>query len=51
MQLFQSMGNSEGLFMVRESTRTIGDFVLSLVFQGGIQHYKINVCLFFVFLC
>ncbi len=32
------------VFMVRESTRNIGDFVLSLVFQKAVQHYIVKVC-------
>jgi hypothetical protein len=34
---------SEGLYMIRESTRNIGDYVLSLIAEGKVQHYIIKV--------
>ncbi|EDQ87146.1 uncharacterized protein MONBRDRAFT_33487 [Monosiga brevicollis MX1] len=40
--LVRSNGFSEGLFLVRESARTPGDYALSVVAQGKLQHFKIS---------
>lgn len=44
-QLIDDNGNREGLFLVRESTRVPGSYVLSCVALGTVQHYIIQVCL------
>ena len=35
-------GFTEGLFLVRESSTSIGDFVLSVVHDGDVIHYQIR---------
>ena len=35
-------GFTEGLFLVRESSTSIGDFVLSVVHEGDVIHYQIR---------
>ena len=34
----------QGAFLVRESTRSVGDHVLSLIHNGELQHYIVSVC-------
>ncbi|XP_071949794.1 tyrosine-protein kinase HTK16-like [Antedon mediterranea] len=41
--LFEN-GNTDGLFLVRESTSVPGDYVLSLVKSGQPQHFQIHCC-------
>eukprot|EP01147_Barroeca_monosierra_P004514 gene4514-8555_t len=41
-QLIDDNGNREGLFLVRESTRVPGSYVLSCVALGTVQHYIIQ---------
>lgn len=40
--LMTQHGRSEGLYLVRESTRTPGGFVLSCIAAGTLQHYIIG---------
>lgn len=43
-QKFSQRGNNvEGAFLVRESSKRQGDFVLSVVLEGKAQHYVITV--------
>ncbi|XP_022088083.1 tyrosine-protein kinase HTK16-like [Acanthaster planci] len=42
VHILQENGNTEGLFLVRESTSSPGDFVVSLVHDGQPQHFQIH---------
>eukprot|EP00053_Salpingoeca_punica_P008434 m.75728 g.75728 ORF g.75728 m.75728 type:complete len:394 (-) comp14604_c0_seq1:148-1329(-) len=41
-ELFQRRGSHEGSFLVRESTKSEGDFVLSLFLDGRVEHFIIS---------
>lgn len=41
-ELMRQNGNQEGLYLVRESARVAGGYVLSCIAQGSLQHYVIN---------
>eukprot|EP00730_Choanoeca_flexa_P001728 TRINITY_DN10758_c0_g1_i2.p1 TRINITY_DN10758_c0_g1~~TRINITY_DN10758_c0_g1_i2.p1 ORF type:complete len:418 (+),score=100.64 TRINITY_DN10758_c0_g1_i2:293-1546(+) len=41
-QLMRDNGYGEGLFLLRESTRTPGDFALSVIANGKLQHFKVS---------
>ena len=41
-QLMAREGNENGVFLVRESSKKKGDYVLS-VYQGKVQHFVITV--------
>ncbi|XP_077988319.1 tyrosine-protein kinase HTK16-like [Glandiceps talaboti] len=40
--LLEEYGNTEGLFLIRESSTVDGDFVLSLIHNGQAQHFQIQ---------
>ncbi len=42
VHILQENGNTEGLFLVRESTTAPGDFVVSLVHDSQPQHFQIH---------
>ena len=42
VHILQENGNTEGLFLVRESTTAPGDFVVSLVHDDQPQHFQIH---------
>ncbi|XP_038070624.1 tyrosine-protein kinase HTK16-like [Patiria miniata] len=42
VHILQDNGNTEGLFLVRESTSSPGDFVVSLIHDSQPQHFQIH---------